>query len=140
MAAARGIVWIRSQLALALAAKHRRSINAKIFVTALSVVVACRGRDPRSPRSVRFVAVIESIHADSAGRAIRSGRPLSSASLDSFLAQLQNTTGATIWYSWSGGPQRPRTEEQERLLAHLRASGVRVELRSDSTMYSRVIR
>lgn len=115
-------------------------MNAKIFAITLALVPGCRGRDPHPPPSVRVVAVIESIHADSAGRAIRSGRLLSSASIDSLLTQLQKATGATIWYSWSGGPQGPRTEGQERLLAHLRASGIRVELRSDSTTYSRVIR
>lgn len=115
-------------------------MNAKTFVVTLALVPGCRGRDPHPPPSVRVVAVIESIHADSAGRAVRNGRLLSSSSIDSLLTQLHQSTGATIWYSWSGGPQGPRTEGQERLLAHLRASGIRVELRSDSTTYSRVIR
>jgi hypothetical protein len=115
-------------------------MHSKIILTGLALALGCRGNKARPPRSVRMVAVIESIHADSAGRAIQGGRPIAPASLDSLLTELDHTTGATIWYSWSGGPTRPRTEGQERLLAHLRASGVRVELRTDSTMYSRVIR
>lgn len=121
-------------------ASHTLSMNAMILVAAFALILGCRGDDPHPPPSVRVVAVIESIHADSAGRAIRSGRSLSSASVDSLLTRLRKATGATIWYSWSGGPQAPRTEAQERLLAHLRSSGIRVELRSDSTMHSRVIR
>jgi hypothetical protein len=118
-------------------------MHSKIVLTGLVLALGCRGdkpRSPRSPRSVRVVAVIESVHADSAGRAIHGGRPIAPASLDSLLTELEHTMGATIWYSWSGGPERPRSEGQERLLTHLRASGVRVELRTDSTTYSRVIR
>jgi hypothetical protein len=115
-------------------------MNAKIILPVLAVVLGCRGGQPQPPRRVRLVAVIESIHADSAGRAIHNGRPFPLVSLDSMLTELKRAMGGTIWYSWSGGPQRPRTEGQERLLAHLRASGVRVELRTDSTTYSRVIR
>ena len=115
-------------------------MTAKILLTALSFTLACKAEVPQPSRSVRVVAVIEEIHADSTGRAIRMGRSLSSASLDSMLTQLKHAAGATIWYSWSGGPQRPRTEGQERLLTHLRASGIRVELRSDSTARSRVVR
>jgi hypothetical protein len=106
----------------------------------LALVLGCKGGNAQSPRSVRVVAVIESIHADSAGRAIQAGRPLPPATLDSLLTQLEHTMGATIWFSWSGGPQQPRTDAQDRLLAHVRASGIRVELRSDSTSYSRVLR
>src|SRR3954463_10914827 len=115
-------------------------MNAKLIVTGLALVLGCKGGNAQSPRSVRVVAVIESIHADSAGRATEGGRQLSPASLDSLLMRLEHTVGATIWFSWSGGPRQPRTGAQDRLLTHLRASGVRVELRSDSTWHSRVVR
>jgi hypothetical protein len=87
----------------------------------------------------RAVAVIVSIHGDSSGRAIQHGRPLDAATLDTMLASLRPRFGATIWFSWSGGPAHRRTPGQEALLTHLRASGIRVELRTDSTMRSRVI-
>jgi hypothetical protein len=90
--------------------------------------------------SARAVAVIESIYSDSAGRAIRYGRPLSPTVLDSMCTVLRHTFGATFWFSWRGGPTQPRTAAQDRLLARLRASGVRVELRTDSTMFARVVR
>ncbi len=115
-------------------------MRAKIVLTSLALALGCRRGKAQSPRSVQLVAVIESIHADSAGRALHGGHPMAPRSLDSLLTELKRTMGGTIWYSWSGGPARPRTEGQERLLAHLRASGVRVELRTDSTTYSRVIR
>jgi hypothetical protein len=115
-------------------------MHSKILLIGLALAFGCRGGKAQSPRSIRIVAVIESVHADSAGRALHNGRPIAPASLDSLLTDLTHRMGATIWYSWSGGPERPRTEGQERLLVHLRASGVRVELRTDSTTYSRVIR
>ena len=89
---------------------------------------------------VRAVAVIVSIHADSSGRAIQNGKPLNATALDRMLTDLRPQLGATIWFSWSGGPGQSRTARQDTLLRRLRASGVRVELRTDSTMYSRVIR
>jgi SAM-dependent methyltransferase len=119
-------------------ASNRMLMNQKILITALALTLGCRQEHP--PQSVRLVAVIESIHADSAGRAMQAGRPLTTGSLDSLLTRLEHQKGATIWFSWSGGPLRPRNEAQERLLTHLRASGARVELRSDSTSYSRVLR
>lgn len=115
-------------------------MKAKTLVIGLAVGLGCGGGNAQPPRSVQFVAVIESIYADSMGRATHDGHALPAASLDSLLTQLRGTRGGTVWFSWSGGPQRPRTEAQERLLTHLRASGVRVELRTDSTSYSRVIR
>lgn len=115
-------------------------MHSKIILTSLTLALGCRGGKAQTTRSVQLVAVIESIHADSAGRAIQGGRVIAPRSLDSLLTELKHTVGGTIWHSWSGGPERPRTEAQERLLTHLRASGVRVELRTDSTTYSRVIR
>jgi hypothetical protein len=112
----------------------------KILSIALVLVVGSRTAWAQASRSPRTVAVIESIHGDSAGRAIRHGRLLNPAALDSLLVSLKNTVGATIWFSWSGGPKKARTQEQDRLLTHLRAPGIRVELRTDSTLYSRVVR
>ncbi|HEV8246552.1 MAG TPA: hypothetical protein VGP93_12325 [Polyangiaceae bacterium] len=86
------------------------------------------------------VAGIALLVGANAVHAIRGGRPLTPTALDSLLAQLKHTVGATIWFSWSGGPTLPRTEGQDRLLAQLRAAGVHVELRTDSTRYGRVIR
>jgi hypothetical protein len=111
-----------------------------IPIIALVLVVGARAARAQTSRPLRAVAVIESIYGDSAGRAIRHGRPLSPATLDSLLVSLKNTSGATVWFSWSGGPKQTRTRDQDRLLAHLRASGIRVELRTDSTLYSRVVR
>jgi hypothetical protein len=115
-------------------------MNAKILIAGLALILGGRVGNAQPPRPVRIVAVIESIHADSAGRTMWNGRPLRPQSLDSLLTRLKQTIGGTIWFSWSGGPRQPRTEAQDRLLAYLRASGVRVELRSDSTFHSRVIR
>jgi hypothetical protein len=112
----------------------------KILIIALLLVAGSRAARAQASRSPRVVAVIESLHGDSAGRAIRRGRPLTPAALDSLLASMKNTVGATIWFSWSGGPKQVRTREQDRLLANLRASGIRVELRTDSTLRSRLVR
>jgi hypothetical protein len=65
---------------------------------------------------------------------------LDAASLDGMLAALRSKPGAPIWFSWSGGPAQRRTPAHKLLLKRLRASGVHVELRSDSTLRSRVIR
>lgn len=115
-------------------------MHLKIPPLALLLLFATRPVHAQTPRPVRVVAVIESIYADSAGLAIRRGRALDPAALDSLVAGLKRTVGGTIWFSWSGGPKSARTGAQDRLLAHLRASGVHVELRTDSTFYSRVIR
>lgn len=115
-------------------------MNAKMAAAGIALLVGASAVHAQSPARVRVVAVIEPIYGDSAGHAIRGGRPLNPAALDSLLVQLKHTLGATIWFSWSGGPTLPRTEGQDRLLAQLRASGVRVELRTDSTRYGRVIR
>jgi hypothetical protein len=89
---------------------------------------------------VTAVAVIVNIHSDSSGQAIQGGRRLDTAAVNHLLQELRSQRGATVWFSWSGGPEHRRTRDQEALLARLRESGVRVELRSDSTMHSRVIR
>jgi hypothetical protein len=112
----------------------------KILIIALMLVIGLRPAHAQSPRPVRAVAVIESIYADSAGHPIRHGRPMNIAQLDSLLTSFKNTVGATVWFSWSGGPKQPRTSAQNQLLARLRASGIRVELRTDSTAYSQVVR
>jgi len=114
-------------------------MNLKILLAGIALLMNATSGHAQTPRSVRVVAVIEPIYGDSAGRAIVRGRPLNSPALDSLLMQLQHTIGATIWFSWSGTPTRVRTAAQDRLLAQLRASGVRVELRTDSTRYARVI-
>lgn len=88
---------------------------------------------------VRVVAYIVSIHADSSGRAVQGTRRLDSADVEGVLADLRQHLGATIYFTWSGGPTQRRTPGQEALLARLRASGVRVELRTDSTFRSRVV-
>jgi hypothetical protein len=87
----------------------------------------------------RVVAVIDGIHADSGGGAFWRNKPLAATSLDAHLAALRSQLGATIWFSWSGGPNHRRTPAQEALLARLRASGIRVELRTDSTFRARVV-
>ena len=112
----------------------------KVPILALALLGVARVAEGQSSRPVRTVAVVESIYADSAGRALRHGHALNRAQVDSLLTGLKNTVGATVWFSWSGGPKQARTEAQDRLLAQLRASGIRVELRTDSTQYSRVIR
>lgn len=112
----------------------------KISIIALVLALGTRAARAQTSRSPRLVAVIESIYGDSAGGAIHHGRPLNPAALDSLLVSLKNTVGATVWFSWSGGPKQARTRDQDRLLAHLRASGIRVELRTDSTLHSRVVR
>ena len=112
----------------------------KTPIIALVLLIGSRAARSQNHHPARAVAVLEPIYADFAGRAIRRGRELNSAALDSLLLSLKNTPGATVWFSWSGGPKRARTGAQNRLLAQLRASGVRVELRTDSTAHSRVIR
>ena len=115
-------------------------MRSTVVVVTLILVAASAAARAQSSLPTTVVAVIESIHADSAGHAVRRGRSLSPSSLDSLLTSLEHTVGATIWFSWSGGPKQARTRDQDRVLAHLRASGIRVELRSDSTLHSRVVR
>jgi hypothetical protein len=119
---------------------HPFLMCSKIILTSWALALGCGGGKAQSPRSVLLVAVLGSIHADSAGRATHGGHPIAPRALDSLPTELKHTAGGTIWYNWSGGPERPRTEAQEQLLRYLRASGVRVELRTDSITYSRVIR
>ena len=115
-------------------------MNAKIFLVSIAALTCSRAAHAQQTRPMRGVAVVEPIYSDSSGRAIVRGRPLTAAAVDSLCATLHHRFGATIWFSWSGGPSHPRTAAQDRLLARLRASGIRVELRTDSTLFSRVVR
>lgn len=104
------------------------------------LMLALAGAHPlaaQGPRKV--VASIETIHADSIGHAYRGRHQLTSRELDSIVTGLRPQPGAVIWFSWDGGPARPRTGGEEALLARIRRSGIRVELRSDSTMFSRLV-
>ena len=108
--------------------------------TSMVVTLALAGALPlaaQGPRKV--VASIETVHADSAGHAYRGRHQLTSRELDSIVTGLRAQPGAVIWFSWAGGPANPRTLGEEALLTRIRRSGIRVELRSDSTMYSRVV-
>ena len=117
---------------------HGKAMRALLVLTL--VMLPARVAFSQATRGVRVVAYIVSIHADSSGRALQGRRSLDSASLQGMLDSVRQRPGGTIWFSWSGGPAHPRTRAQEALLARLRASGVRVELRSDSTLRSRVVR
>jgi hypothetical protein len=88
----------------------------------------------------RAVAIIEILYADSTGQVFRGNRPVSRAALDSLLDALRPKRGATIWFSWAGGTLRRRTAAQDSLLAHVRQSAIRVELRTDSTFRAGLIR
>lgn len=112
--------------------------NKLAMVAALTVVGALPAAAQRRSGPV-VVATIETVHADSAGRAYRGRRLLSQHELDSITARLRTQPGATIWFSWDGGPGHIRTPAQEGVLYRLRETGIRVELRSDSTMRSRVV-
>jgi hypothetical protein len=112
-------------------------------VAQVGTLLALIGAAPlpaQQPRGVIVVAAITTIHSDSAGRAFQGSHNLSPKELDSMLVDLQPRRGATIWFSWDGGASHPRTPGEEALLTRLRKSGVRVELRTDSTRYSRVVR
>jgi len=85
------------------------------------------------------VATIETIHVDSAGHAYRGRRQLSQRELDSITTRLRTQPGAAIWFSWDGGAQHIRTPAEEGVLYRLRQTGIRVELRSDSTVRSHVV-
>jgi hypothetical protein len=115
-------------------------MKTQIFLAGVALAMSSHAGLAQRQVSVRAVAVIESIHADSAGRAIRRGQVVNAAVLDSLLSALRHNEGATIWFSWSGGPTQPRTVGQDRLLAQLQAAGIRVELRSDSTLFGRRVR
>jgi hypothetical protein len=108
-------------------------------IIALMLLVGSRAAQSQNARTARVIAVIDSIYGDSAGRAIRRGRPSNPAALDSLLASLENTLGAAVWFSRSDGPKQARTKAQDRRLAQRSASGVRAELRTDSTTHSRAL-
>src|SRR6476661_8049726 len=94
----------------------------KSVLTSLALALGCRGGKAQPPRSVQLAAVIESIHADSAGRAIQGGRVIAPRSLDSLLTELKHAMGGTIWYSWSGGPAHRRAGAAAHASAGIRSS------------------
>jgi hypothetical protein len=112
--------------------------NLLLFGAAL-IALSAPTAHAQASRGVRAVAVLDAIYADSAGHAIRHGARLAPTSLDSLIAVLRPQRGATLWFSWAGGPAHRRTSAQAALLARLRQSGIRVELRTDSTFRARVV-
>jgi hypothetical protein len=87
----------------------------------------------------RVYANIFRLYADSAGRVFAAGSSRPIVSVRDRLEDFASQPGATVWFSWAGAPA-PRTVEQQRALARVERTNVRVEFRSDSTLRGQLLR